>query len=146
MIVAVPLLDMGTEFGARAARRLQEDMTAWLTSTDRAGTPQPAPVWFLWNDDDSSVLVYSQPGARRLSRIGASPRGSLHLNDAGEGHDFVVLTGTIEQAPGLPPAHEHPLYTVKYADWMVRVFGSAERFSSMFSVPLLFRASRIRGG
>jgi hypothetical protein len=52
-------LDMGTEFGARAVRRLREDMTAWLTSTDRAGTPQPAPVWFLWNDDDSSALVYS---------------------------------------------------------------------------------------
>ena len=34
----------------------------------------------------------------------------------------------------------------KYANWMDRVFGSAERFSSMCSVPLLFRATRIRGG
>jgi hypothetical protein len=27
-----------------------------------------------------------------------------------------------------------------------RVLGSAERFSAMFSVPLVFRATRIRGG
>ncbi len=140
------VLDADTEFGARAARRLREDMTAWLTSMDRAGTPQPAPVWFLWNAGDSSVLLYSQPNAKRLNRIRTNPRGSLHLNDDGEGHDFVVLTGTVEQAPGVPPAHEHPAYVDKYADWMTRLFGSAERFSSMFSVPLLFSATRVRGG
>jgi PPOX class probable F420-dependent enzyme len=140
------LIDAGTEFGVRAARRLREDMAAWLTSVDQSGTPQPAPVWFLWSMGDSSVLVYSRPDARRLSRIRTNPHSSLHLSDDGEGHDFVVLTGTIEQAPGTPPAHEHPAYAGKYANWMDRMFGSAERFSSMFSVPLLFRATRIRGG
>jgi hypothetical protein len=84
--------------------------------------------------------------AQRQARIQANPRSSLHLNDDGEEHDFVVLTGTIKQAPGTPPAHKHPAYAGKYATWMARVFGSAERFSSMFSVPLLFRATRIRGG
>jgi len=142
--MTVPL-DAGTEFGVRAARRLREDMTAWLTSVDQSGTPQPAPVWFLWSATDSSVLVYSQPSARRLSRIRANPHSSLHLSDDGEGHDFVVLTGTLQQAPGTPPAHEHPAYAGKYADWMNRVLGSAERFSAMFSVPLRFRATRIRG-
>jgi hypothetical protein len=61
------LLDMGTELGVRAARRLREDMTAWQTSTDRAGTPQPAPVWLLWSAADSSAPIHTQPGARRLS-------------------------------------------------------------------------------
>jgi PPOX class probable F420-dependent enzyme len=67
------LIDLKTELGVRAARRLQEDMTAWLTSPDRTGTPQPAPVWFLWSAADSSALVYSQRGARRLTRIQANP-------------------------------------------------------------------------
>jgi hypothetical protein len=56
--MAVVLPD--TRFGARVARRLHEDMTAWLTLTDQAGTPQPAPVWFLWDDDSSCVVLYSQ--------------------------------------------------------------------------------------
>lgn len=140
------LLDTSSEFGARALRRLREDMTAWLTSADRTGTPQPTPVWFLWNDADSSVLIYSQPSARRLTRIPAAPHGSLHLNDNGEGHDFVVLTGMIERARDVLPADQHQAYHGKYMRWMDQVFGSAERFSAMFSVPLLFRATRIRGG
>jgi PPOX class probable F420-dependent enzyme len=140
------LLDVGTEFGARAGQRLREDMTAWLTTVDRAGTPQPAPVWFLWNAAESSVLVYSLPDALRLSRMRVNPHCSLHLSDDGEGHDFVVLAGTIGHAPGIPSAHEHAAYTKKYVDWMDRIFGSADRFSAMFSVPLLFRAGRIRGG
>lgn len=139
------LLDPDTDFGARAARRLNEDMTGWLTSMDRAGTPQPAPVWYVWHEATESALVYSPPSAKRLSRIEANPRSSLHLNDLGEGHGFVVLTGTIERADHLPPADQQPVYREKYGDWMTRVFGSAERFGSMFSVPLLFRATMARG-
>ena len=74
-----------------------------------------------------------------------NPRSSLHVNDQREGHDFVVITGTIELTPGTPPASEHPGYTAKYTDWMTQVFGSPERFSSMFTVPLLFQATSVRG-
>ena len=43
------LPDPSTEFGARVARRLDEEVVAWLTVVDGAGTPQPAPIWFLWD-------------------------------------------------------------------------------------------------
>ena len=55
------MLDESSEFGQRAARRLREDVLAWLTTVDRRGTPQPIPVWFLW-DGGASILVYSRPG------------------------------------------------------------------------------------
>jgi PPOX class probable F420-dependent enzyme len=143
--MAVVLPDPDTEFGARVARRLREDATAWLTLADPARTPQPAPVWFLWDDDSSCVVLYSQPTAKRLARMKANPRCSLHLNDDGTGHDFVVLTGRIAEAADLAPADQNPAYAQKYRDWMVGVFGSAERFATMFSVPLRFEPASFRG-
>ena len=143
--MAVVLPDPDTEFGARVARRLHEDTTAWLTLTDPAGTPQPAPVWFLWDDASSCVVLYSQPTAKHLARMKANPRCSLHLDDDGNGHDFVVLTGRIAEAADLAPAHQNPAYAEKYRYLMTAVFGSAERFATMFSVPLRFEPAGFRG-
>lgn len=39
-------LDRSTEFGAKTARRVEEDKLAWLTTIDSRGTPQPNPVQF----------------------------------------------------------------------------------------------------
>ncbi len=140
------VFDPDTESGTHALRRLDDSITAWLTSVDRAGTPQPAPVWFLWNRDESTALLYSQPSARRLSRIEANPRSSLHLNDDGQGGDLVILTGILQTATDTPPAHELPDYAEKYDALMTESFGSPEQFSAMYSVPLLFRATHARGG
>jgi PPOX class probable F420-dependent enzyme len=143
MTFALP--DPTTEFGARVARRLRQDMIAWLTSTDRSGMPQPAPVWFLWDEAVRSVLVYSQPTAKRLARMRINPAAALHLNDDGAGHDFVVLTGRITKAVDVARADRNPPFVAKYEDWMIKLFGSTERFADMFSVPVLFLPERIRG-
>jgi PPOX class probable F420-dependent enzyme len=78
------------EFGARAARHLTDDVVAWLTLVDPSGTPQPAPVWFLW--DGSSILVYSHGEAKRLAHLRANSRVALHGDGDGTGGDIVVLT------------------------------------------------------
>ncbi|GER90559.1 hypothetical protein KDW_47210 [Dictyobacter vulcani] len=38
----------------------------WMTIVDAKGMPQPAPVWFLWDDATATMLVYSQTHAKRL--------------------------------------------------------------------------------
>ena len=43
------LPDPSTTFGARVERRLRDEPVAWLTLVDPRGTPQPAPIWFLWD-------------------------------------------------------------------------------------------------
>lgn len=113
-------------------------MTAWLTSVG-AGIPQPAPEWFLWNEADSAALIYSPLIAKRLTRMASNPRSSVHLNDTSQGHDYVVVTGRLELAPGMSPASAHPSYADKYTPWMTRTFGSLERFSSIFSPTALPR-------
>ena len=56
------------------------------------GTPQPVPVWFLW-DGDASILLYSRPDQPKLRNIGRNPRVSLHLDGNGQGGDVVVCLG-----------------------------------------------------
>jgi PPOX class probable F420-dependent enzyme len=55
------MIDESTEFGQRVARRMREDSAIWLTTVAPDGTPQPTPVWFVW-DGTGSVLMYSQAG------------------------------------------------------------------------------------
>ncbi|MGH3016854.1 MAG: TIGR03667 family PPOX class F420-dependent oxidoreductase [Gaiellaceae bacterium] len=137
------MLDQGSEFGRRAARRLREDVLAWLTTVDRRGTPQPIPVWFLW-DGGTSILVYSRPGTSKLRSIDGNPRVSLHLDGNGRGGDIVVCLGEARVSDD-PPADEIPDYVAKYAPLIERNRWSASSFAADYSVPLRITISRIRG-
>ena len=99
-------LDTGTPFGQRAQRRLREDRLAWLVTTSDDGTPQPVPVWFLW-DRPASFLLYSKPATAKLRNIAERPRVALHLDGNGEGGDIVVVLGEAAVSDE-PPAHEVP--------------------------------------
>jgi hypothetical protein len=58
-------IDEGTEFGARVARRLREEIVVWLTTVTPAGTPLPRPVGFvrrpLQTKSDSGSAVEPTP-------------------------------------------------------------------------------------
>jgi PPOX class probable F420-dependent enzyme len=133
----------GTPFGERVRRRLREAPAAWLTTVGADGTPQPNPVWFIW--EGGTVLVYNRPNAHRLSHVRKRPRVSLNLDSNGQGGDIVVLTGTAVLVDGMPPPHELPEYVEKYRDRMVRVSGSLEEFSRQYGVALRIGDLRVRG-
>jgi PPOX class probable F420-dependent enzyme len=137
------LPDPSTEFGARVARRLADATVAWLTVVDGAGTPQPAPIWFLW--DGESALIYSLAEAKRLAHLRARPRVALHLDANEQGGDVVVLTGEIVDAPHAPAASDNPDYLTKYGARITSGWGSAEAFGAQYSVPLRFTPRRVRG-
>jgi PPOX class probable F420-dependent enzyme len=139
MTIAIP----DTEFGARVERHLTDDVVAWLTLVDSSGTPQPAPVWFLW--DNSSVLVYSQGDAKRLAHLRANPRVALHFDGNGTGGDIVVLTGDAEIVPDEPSVPQNPEYLAKYGDRITGGWQTAENFASTYSVPVRIRLKRLRG-
>jgi PPOX class probable F420-dependent enzyme len=137
------MLDTKSEFGQRAARRLREDVLAWLTTVDRRGTPQPIPVWFLW-DGAASILVYSRPDTAKLRSIEHNPRVSLHLDGNGRGGDIVVCVGEARSSDD-PPADAIPDYVEKYAPLIERNRWSASSFAADYSVPLRITITRIRG-
>jgi PPOX class probable F420-dependent enzyme len=140
----VALVDTSTEFGQRVERRLREEKLAWLTTVDARGTPQPIPVWFLWDGADS-VLIYSRPDTPKLRAIEKSPRVSLNLDGNGSGGDIVVATGDATVSTDDPPAHEVPDYVEKYAALIERNRWTPESFAADYSVPIRIRVARIRG-
>ena len=134
----------GGQFGERVARRLREEYVVWLTTVGADGTPQPNPVWFVW-DGDASVTVYNRPDAHRLGHLEANPNLALHFDGNGRGGDVVVLAARARRAAELPPPHENADYLAKYRDGMRRVSGSEAQFAEDYSVPLVIELRRVRG-
>ena len=137
------LPDPSTAFGSRVRRRLRDDPVAWLTTVGADGTPQPNPIWFLWDGD--SLLVYNLPTANRLRHVRERPRVALNLDSDGRGGDIVVVLGRAELSEGEPPAHEVPAYVAKYGARMTAVSGSPEEFSRTYSVPMRIHPTKVRG-
>jgi PPOX class probable F420-dependent enzyme len=135
--------DPATAFGRRVLQRLHGEQVAWLTTVGGDGTPQPNPVWFIW--EGTHILVYNRPDANRLTHIRVRPRVSLHLDGDGRGGDIVVLAGRARILDPHPLPHELPAYLDKYRESMVRVSGSLAAFSEAYPVPVRVEVTRVRG-
>src|SRR2546421_3570356 len=101
------LPDASTPFGQRVEKRLAEEVVVWLTTVGADGTPQPNPVWFLW--DGESFLVYNLD-VHRVRHVRERPRVTLNFDTDGKGGDVLVVTGRAELVDGAPPCHEVPEY------------------------------------
>lgn len=132
-----------TPFGERVARRLREEHLIWLTTVGTDGTPQPNPVWFLW--DGTSFLIYSLPDAARLSHLRHNPNVSLHLDGNGKGGDIIILTGKAHFSQDDPPADQMPAYVEKYRDFIARGFGTPAAFAEKYPVTLRITPIKVRG-
>ena len=138
------MLDQSTEFGQRAARRLNEEIIGWLTTVSPEGQPQPIPVWFLW-DGDRSILLYSRPDKRKLANIAANPKVSLSLDSDGIEADIVVVWGEMHVTTD-PPADQVPDYVEKYkARISALSWKTPDVFAQDFNVPLRIDVTRIHG-
>lgn len=137
------MIDFSTPFGERAAGRLAKETVAWLTTVGADGTPQPSPVWFLW--DGETALIYSQPNTPKVRNIERRPQVALNLDGDGHGGNIIVLTGEARLDPATPPGDQHPAYLAKYGDDIVRIGMDAARFAAAYSVPIRFTPTRLRG-
>ncbi|MDQ6636446.1 MAG: TIGR03667 family PPOX class F420-dependent oxidoreductase [Candidatus Dormibacteraeota bacterium] len=136
-------LQLDSDFGQRVQRRLREEPVIWLTTTGREGTPQPNPVWFLW--DGQSVLVYNRADAARLKHIESRPRVALNFDGNGQGGDIIVFTGRAELTPGETPSDQHAEYVAKYRARMEQVSGSVANFARSYPVSLRVWPDNVRG-
>ncbi len=124
------MLDTTTEAGARADRRLREEIMIWLTTVRSDGQPQSVPVWFLW--DGETFLICTNP------RIG------LHLNSSARGGDVVRVEGTAEVVEDTPPADEVGEYVEKYRESIARIGFDPDGFARAYSVTLRVTPDRWR--
>ena len=137
------MIDPTTTFWAMLADRLQKEEVVCLTTVQANGTPQPNPVWFLWQND--SFLIFTTPQAKRLKHIAQNRQVALNLNSAADGNQVVVVTGraTINE----PPAgdDEWDPYLAKYAAGIQHLNMTPEIFRHSFSVAIRVTAGKIRG-
>jgi PPOX class probable F420-dependent enzyme len=135
-------LDRSNAFHARAADRLTTETVAWLVTVDADGTPEPSPIWFLW-DGAGKVLIYSQE-TRKVRNIEARPRVALHFNDI-DGGNVVIFTGTAVADRSHPVAIDHPHYLEKYAGGIAALGSTNEQFSAEYHVPIVMTIEKLRG-
>ncbi len=137
------MIDEGTEFGARVARRLREETVVWLTTVTPAGAPLPRPVGFLW-DGNEMVSMYSQPGAR-VRNIAANPKVTLNFDGDGSGGDVVVLSGTARVDADASAADANHAWLEKYAAQIEQLGLTPAAYAARFSVPVRIRLTRLDG-
>lgn len=138
------LPDPTTPFGQRVAKRLHEEPIIWLTTIDSKGTPQPAPVWYWWDDEQQNILIYSKANAKREAHLRANPRVSLNFDGNKQGGDIIVLTGKVTFSND-PSADQHQRYVEKYSAFIKRSFGTPENFAQLYPVALRVQPLNIRG-
>jgi PPOX class probable F420-dependent enzyme len=128
------MLDTTTDAGARADRRLREEIMIWLTTVHSDGQPQSVPVWFLW--DGETFLIHSQPGGQKLRNIGGNPKVGLHLNSNDRGGDVVRVEGAAQILEDFPPATEVGEYLEKYRESIARIGFDPDGLARTYSVAL----------
>jgi len=137
------VIDTNTPFGARVARRLNDEKIIWMTTVRPNGTPEPSPVWFLWNG--SEVVIYSQPNKQKLKDIGHDPRVALNFNATPAGSDVVILTGEARIDQNAPPATGFPGYVEKYRAEIANIGMTPDSFAAEYSVQIRVTAKKLRG-
>jgi PPOX class probable F420-dependent enzyme len=138
------LIDPDTPEGALAARRLRNDMVVWLTTVRGDGQPQSTPVWFVWEEDRETILLFSIPTSPKVANIRGHPQVSLHCNDVG-GSDVVTIEGIAEVLDGAPRPDEVPRYAEKYRERIVEELGSdPAAFALSYSQAIRVHPTRVR--
>lgn len=136
-------IDTSTEFGARVVRRLRDEQVIWLTTVREDGTPEPSPVWFLW--DGAAFLIYSQPNKPKLRNVARDPNVALNFNSDAGGGDIVIFTVEAKIDTTVPPATRVPDYLAKYRQGIQNIGMTPESFAQSYSVPIRVTPTKLRG-
>ncbi len=139
------MLKVKGRFGLRVRRCLRSERVVWLTTIGPDGTPQPRPVWFVWEKSRDTLLIYSQPGTHKLKHLARSRRVAVHFNTDEEGAEVVVITGTARVDRSARPADRRLDYLRKYRAAIRDLDMTPASFAVAYSVPIRVRLSRIRG-
>jgi PPOX class probable F420-dependent enzyme len=137
------MIDWNEKFARKVNRRLARERVGWLVTVGSGPQPQPRPVWFLW--DGETILIYSQPKARKIAHIAASPQVAFHLNTDEEGSHVVVLLGEAAADPNAPPADRMPAYLKKYRTGIRELEKTPAEFAEEYSVAIRIKPTSLRG-
>jgi PPOX class probable F420-dependent enzyme len=138
------MIDLNSKFGRAVKQHLKDEYVIWLTTVDSSLTPQPRPVWFIWEDD--SVLIFSQAKAHKVAHIRKNPNVALHFNtdETGDKH-VIIFTGEAVIDDNCLPAHKVRAYFKKYKRGIADLNMTPEGFSTEYSVAIRIKPTNLRG-
>jgi PPOX class probable F420-dependent enzyme len=136
------VLDLDPSVRARADRRLRTEQVLWLTTVRADGQPQASPVWFLW--DGETLLIFSQPGARKLRNLAANPRVAVHVDTDEAGEDVLTIEGTAAVDPDAPASDRVEEYQVKYRGGIRAIGMTPDQLARDYSVAIRIRPTHAR--
>jgi PPOX class probable F420-dependent enzyme len=129
---------------SKARKLVQQEYIIWLTTVDSTNTPQPRPVWFIWDKD--SFIIFSQPQAHKVIHIKKNSFVSLHFNTDKTGdQDVIVYLGTATIDEDVKPAYKIPAYLKKYKTGIKDLGMTPEQFSAEYSVAIRVQPTSLRG-
>ena len=139
------MIDLTSKFGRIVKRHLNKEYFVWLTTVGSDLTPQPRPVWFIWDKD--SLLIFSQAKAHKVKHLMQHSKVALHFNSSDElaEKEVIVMIGEAKIDPSVPPAHKVPAYFKKYKTGIARLGGTPEDFSNEYSVAIRVKPTSVRG-
>ena len=138
------MIDLSTEFGQKVKRHLEGEYFIWFTTVGADLSPQPRPVWFVWQE--GSLLIFSRPDAHKVAHLEQRPNVALHFNtDERADEDVIVILGRAEIDPHLPPAHEVTAYLQKYQTGIAGLGMTPAEFSKAYSVAIRVTPTKGRG-
>jgi len=136
--------DPKTKLESKAKSVIKKEYVIWLTTVDINGTPQPRPVWFIWDND--AFLIYSKPTAHKLKHIRENGNVSLHFNTDETGDkDVIVYIGKAELDTNAAPPNKVPAYLRKYRKGIKDIGMTVEQFTSEYSVAIRIKPTSLRG-
>src|SRR5581483_7755670 len=118
--------DPSTPAGEKILRRLREDLILWLITVDASGMPHALPLSFLWDEAQSTFLIYTvaeEDPDRRASYVRQNPKVGLHFNLDLSGLDPFILTGEAKVSLEDPPFDQVPAWVAKYQAFFSQVGG-----------------------
>ncbi|MDQ2684081.1 MAG: TIGR03667 family PPOX class F420-dependent oxidoreductase, partial [Chloroflexota bacterium] len=125
-------IDTSTEHGAKVARQVVERSLGWLTTVSSDGTPQPNPVWFIW--DDGSFVIFSRPNQAKLTNIARHPRVSFNFEATEDEEQVTIFTGSAQIIDRATlPQSLLDAYAAKYAEGMIRIELPRERYEQEYT-------------
>jgi PPOX class probable F420-dependent enzyme len=137
------MIDWEERFARTAVRRLKREKVGWLITVGTEGTPQPRPVWFVW--DGGTILLYSKPDARKIGHLAVHPKASFVLNTDPDGSEVTVFTGRAAPDPAAPPVNRNPAYLRRYRKGIAELGMNPEGMAAEYSIPVRFTPLTLRG-
>ncbi|MFN8371802.1 MAG: TIGR03667 family PPOX class F420-dependent oxidoreductase [Anaerolineae bacterium] len=128
---------------SKFAERIHNAYYLWFTTVRADGTPQPTPVWFIY--ENGTFLLYTIPNSQKVKNIRHNNKVALSLSEDAEGEKYFVIMGEAAVDDSTPSPDKNTTYLAKYGQGILNIDMTVESFTNMFSLPLRITPTAVRG-